>query len=482
MELDELAAYQHQVEQTILQPQRDFSQFVEACFGPFSAQLSAKAEPYRELEKEAADLINCLHEKLERRRRGLQTGLAASVRSKVKLTTMELKMAIQQAALLLEKFYPSHVLRNLPILEEDFWENKGLVPHDWAGLAGLMYADVFSLDFLTPLDEVDTKFRLEPHSQVDLSRYTEMLQSTELLTSRPDLLGPVYSPRANIQVQSPYLDVSVFNPRRTISGKHDRRLEGSGIMGSRVRMRKLAESPAQSCAITAPSTVTVTEAQDSSRCSSLSVWRPWKRQSIPYSAEKLLIPLPIPHPAHIAVTIHNRDTEDPIPLDSDLCQEILRAVEDAYGIKCIAADLEGGHNGVSRYRGGQGDSSFDSAASRSSLSSDGSRPAGGDGHSDERSGTSILTFRRDTALAPSEDHEKKTERRGETEIEGSSSGLSRVGEGSENFNWRPTDWAGVMRRKRKNSGSVRVDLASPEDVTLDAEGTCVVFSSYGTTV
>ena len=134
-----------------------------------------------------------------------------------------------------------------------------------------------------------------------------------------------------------------------------------------------------------------------------------------------------------------------------------------------------------RYRVGPGDSSFDSAASRSSLSSDGSRPAIGDVASDERSSTSIITFRRDTLLAPSEEHEKKTERRGEAQNE-SSSGMSRVAEGSDNFNWRPTDWAGVMRRKRKNSGSVRVDLASPEDVTLDADGTCVVFSSYGTTV
>lgn len=480
MELDELSAYQHQIEQTILQPQRDYSQFVEACFGPFSAQLSVKSEPYRELEKEAADLINCLQEKLERRRRVLQTGLASSVRSKVKLTTMELKMSIQQAALLLEKFYPSHVLRNLPLLEEDFWENKGLVPHDWAGLAGLMYADIFSLDFLTPLDEGDTKFRLEPHPQVDLSRYTDMLQSTELLTSRPDLLGPVYSPRANLQIQSPFLDVSVFNPRRVMGAKHDRRTEGSGVMGSRVRMRKMAESPAQSCAITAPSTVTITEAHSEHKNSSLGVWRPWKRQCIPYSAEKLLIPLPIPHPAHIAITIHNRDTEDPIPLDSDLCQEILRAVEDAYGMKCLAADLEG-HNVVSRYRGGPGDSSFDSAASRSSLSSDCSRPAVGDGLSDERSSTSIITFRRDTLIAPSQENEQRSDRR-ETDHESSTSGGNRVGEGSENFNWRPTDWAGVMRRKRKDSGSVRVDLASPEDVTLDADGTCVVFSSYGTTV
>jgi hypothetical protein len=64
---------------------------VGACFGPFSAQL-AKVGPYRTLEKEAQDLIGALHEKLERRRRDLQTGLGVSVRSKIKLTTVELKV------------------------------------------------------------------------------------------------------------------------------------------------------------------------------------------------------------------------------------------------------------------------------------------------------------------------------------------------------------------------------------------------------
>jgi hypothetical protein len=67
------------------------SQFVGACFGPFSAQL-AKVGPYRTLEKEAQDLIGALHEKLERRRRDLQTGLGVGVRSKIKLTTVELKV------------------------------------------------------------------------------------------------------------------------------------------------------------------------------------------------------------------------------------------------------------------------------------------------------------------------------------------------------------------------------------------------------
>ena len=152
----------------------------------------------------------------------------------------------------------------------------------------------------------------------------------------------------------------------------------------------------------------------------------------PYSAEKLLIPLPIPHPAHIAVTIHNRDSEDPIPLDSEICQNILRAIEESPGEMAIET--------VSRFRG-VGDSSFDSVASQSSVSID-------------------------TGLDKADEiHEN-----GNEEKEG------------ETYHWTLSNWGGGMARRRNNSGSVKVDLASPEDVTLDTDTTRVMFSTYGTTV
>lgn len=91
MELDELQAYQHAMERIILQPQKDFSQFVEACFGPFSAQLS-KTGPYLSLDREAQDLMTTLHEKLEKRRRELQTALTTQVKTRIKLNTKELKV------------------------------------------------------------------------------------------------------------------------------------------------------------------------------------------------------------------------------------------------------------------------------------------------------------------------------------------------------------------------------------------------------
>ncbi|XP_008551796.1 uncharacterized protein LOC103574176 isoform X1 [Microplitis demolitor] len=417
LELDELLAFQQETERLITQPQRDFTQFVEACFSPFATSLAKTRDPYKSLEKEARDLVAVLHEKLDRRRKDLQTGLGVAVRSKIKLTTFDLKIVIQQAALMLERLYPSHVLARLSSCEEDFWENKGLSVGDWAGLAGLMYADIFSLDFLQPLDDTDTKFKLEPHPGVDLSRYTEMVHSTELGgVNGLDLLGAIYAPRGNIQVQSPYLEVSYFNPRAKLasnSRKSEKRCETSLLTSPRSRRKT-------------NSGLSVSDGR----------WQPWKREIRPYSAEKLVIPLPIPHPAHIAVNIHNRDSEDPIDLDSELCQNILRAIEESPGEMATEC--------VGRYRGGGGDSSFDSVASQSSVSLE-------------------------TGLDKDNDPE-------ETLHEGE------IKEQGETYHWTLSNWGGGMARRRNNSGSIKVDLASPEDVTLDTDTTRVMFSTYGTTV
>ena len=91
MELDELEAYQKSMETIICQPQKDFSQFVEACFGPFSAQLS-KSGQYRQLEREGQNLLSSLHEKLEKRKRDLQLGLQTSVKTRIRLCTTDLKV------------------------------------------------------------------------------------------------------------------------------------------------------------------------------------------------------------------------------------------------------------------------------------------------------------------------------------------------------------------------------------------------------
>ncbi|XP_046394390.1 uncharacterized protein LOC124162073 isoform X1 [Ischnura elegans] len=429
MELDELAAFQHEMEQIILRPQKEFSHFVDACFKPFSASLS-KEGPYRILEKEAQDLTSSLHEKLEKRRRDLQTGLGVGVRSRIKLSARDLKIAIQQAALILERFHPTHIMKRLPVDEEEFWENKGLSPNDWAGLAGLMYSEIFSLDFLTPLDDADTKFRLEPH-QVDLSRYTELVREAEL-DGAPDLLGPVYAPRGNIQVHSPYLEVAAFNPRSRLSAT-----------GHKIEKRGHS-------------------------------WQPWKRKSLPYSGEKLLIPLPVPHPAHITVSIHNRDGEEPIPLDSELCQSILKAVEDYHHHQ---------HHSNSHLSGGPHQSQDSSSNSRNEADRVARYRGGGNGsiHNNRNTDEDQDDRERDMgvqAVSVVDDTTADAVRSIDSVSQGSGISLGRPD------SWRrQPDWgAGSSRQRRRNSGSVRVDLASPEDVSLDSDGIRVSFGTYGTTV
>jgi len=65
------------------------------------------------------------------------------------------------ASKMLEYWYPQHVMQKLSISEEEFWESKGLSINDWSALAVVFLTDIFSLDFLTPLDDADTKFKLE---------------------------------------------------------------------------------------------------------------------------------------------------------------------------------------------------------------------------------------------------------------------------------------------------------------------------------
>lgn len=150
---------------------------------------------------------------------------------------------------------------------------------------------------------------------------------------------------------------------------------------------------------------------------------PWKEIAQVTYNDKLHIPLLVPHPTNIALTIYNRDSDDPIPLESDICQSILKGIEETYGF------LD--DTGINRYRGGG--ETFETVSSGS-----------------------IIT---DNQKLASDDS-----------CETSTDGVHQ---------WSLSNWG---YKKRNNSGSIRVDLASPEDVTLDSDSMKVVFTCYGTTV
>lgn len=124
MELEELEAFKKHTENFILQPQRDFCQFVDACFGPFSSQLDPKSGSFKNLERESHDLLILLNEKLEKRQRELQTNLSVKVKNRIRLYEMDLKITIQIAANLLERCYPKRIIDRLSVSEGEFWDSK----------------------------------------------------------------------------------------------------------------------------------------------------------------------------------------------------------------------------------------------------------------------------------------------------------------------------------------------------------------------
>lgn len=54
---------------------------------------------------------------------------------------------------------------------------------------------------------------------------------------------------------------------------------------------------------------------------------------------------------------------------------------------------------------------------------------------------------------------------------------------AQTFHWTLSNWGQTQTHRRNDSGTVRVDLASPEDISLDTDNSSrVVFSAYGTNV
>lgn len=217
-------------------------------------------------------------------------------------------------------------------------------------------------------------------------------------------------------------------------------------------------------------------------------WKPWKRKKLSMNrCEKMLIPLPIPHPVHIAISIYNRDSDQPIPLDSDLCWDILRSIEECYG------DSEA-LNSVTRFRSFAIDSSNDSLDSSSS--------SGGDMMKDVDSresvdGTETLPCtNRSLGITQITITPNNTEDIVESINSGAVGGRVISHSASSNsitptntsYHWtlNNLESASEFSRRRNinsNNETVRVDLASPEDISMDEQR--IVLSSgsaLGTTV
>ncbi|XP_052759572.1 uncharacterized protein LOC113513223 isoform X2 [Galleria mellonella] len=151
---------------------------------------------------------------------------------------------------------------------------------------------------------------------------------------------------------------------------------------------------------------------------------------------------PLPPPAAVALVLHNRESDNPVPLDSELCAEILKSLEDA-------PDSDDRPECVERYRGGGSSEAGTSDTSDASPDDErDSRQPGDLSRSRAGSGTST------TAGAAA-----------------AGSGAATAGSGTAAAAAAAAAAGGAACRWTLTGRGVRLraDLASPEDVTLDAD-------------
>ncbi|CAH0579011.1 unnamed protein product [Chrysodeixis includens] len=350
-ELDALATWVTEVEHAIERPLRDYEHFVQACFGPFSVQI-AKTGSYKQLEKECNSLTASLREKASARRRELALGLSDAARARVRMTSQDLRRAVQACAQELARACGAAARA------DEWWAARGLDAPDWHALAANTLVEVFDAEVLVALEASEARLPLErgEAERAWAARCGRHTAPPDVLAERDDwgAATPMgvwceWGGSALPRVSPPALEAAAFSPRA------------------------------------------------------------------PHNP-------PVPHPAAVALVLHNRESDNPVPLDSELCAEILRSLEDA-------PDCDDKRDEVERYRGG-GSSAGSSSAS--------------DGSPDDEDVPA------DLAPLPAPTPEDS---------------LCRVSGGA------ACRWTLTGRGVR-----LRADLASPEDVTLDTE------RSHGTSV
>ena len=103
-----------------------------------------------------------LDDKVEKRKQHLRNNLHQRLRNRIRLTEKDLKLVLHQGTLMVEKFYEAQVMTKMTSLEVyNFWSTRNLKKEDWLGLTSYLFSDLFSPEFLIPLQDIDSTFQLK---------------------------------------------------------------------------------------------------------------------------------------------------------------------------------------------------------------------------------------------------------------------------------------------------------------------------------
>lgn len=221
--------------------------------------------------------------------------LTSSLREKVSYRRRELSLSLQDAARVRVRMTAPELKRAVracarelcrmhrAVAVDEWWTARGLAPGDWTALAANTLVEVFDGEVLVGLEASEARLSLEGSDGEAAKRW-------QSFTSRDEAPPDVLAQRDHWATL-----------------EEDQWCEWTSVVGPRV------PPPSLEAGVFSPST-----------------------HAHP----------PVPHPATVALVFYNRDAETQIPLDSDLCAEILKVLEDP---STMADDRR---EGVERYRGG----------------------------------------------------------------------------------------------------------------------------------
>ena len=166
MDLDRLAAVRSDLCRQIKSPEEDYEKFVKKYFGPLGTSITTSGNitnnPYAKLIYESKNLQNTLNEKVEKRRKYLGDSLPGRTKDRIRLTEDDLKEVLQQGTAIVQAFYTQQVFPRMTDEEtRTFWAKKHLPKNDWLALTSHLYKDMFSPEFMIPLQDVDLTFALK---------------------------------------------------------------------------------------------------------------------------------------------------------------------------------------------------------------------------------------------------------------------------------------------------------------------------------
>lgn len=188
----ELEAFETQVRHWIDMPYQNFKTFMSSI-QKYSGLDGFNCMARNVLQQQANGLMKKLENLTAQRRNELSNLISNDeMWRKIRVDIGNLEIILKQISATLEAHYPYRILNRLCDLpEETWWDMKNLSYRDWNGFAKIFCSDLFSPEFLIPLDDKQECFKLEVQ-HINLSKYLDMLVSGE---HREDLdaVAPVFN-------------------------------------------------------------------------------------------------------------------------------------------------------------------------------------------------------------------------------------------------------------------------------------------------